>query len=243
MWSASKRIRTGRRNDLKTDTTNHCRAVLWDMDGTIVNSLPFHKQAWQITFAKRGKGFTDADFKWANGRRNEDIITHFLKRTMPLAEVNVIAGEKEAAFRHLVKGSVKALPGVIELIKSLAAANYQLAVVSSTPEANIELITTTLGIKKYFSLFVNGDDVKEGNPSPQCFLLGAEKLGIAAPNCVVMEDAVVEVRAAKSAGMHCIVVANTCPRTDIAEADIVVDSLAEINVKTIEALLASPPKK
>ena len=213
------------------------------MDGTIVNSLPFHKKAWQETFAKRGKDFTEADFKWANGRRNEEIIPHFLKRTMPLAEVNVIADEKEATFRRLVQGSIKALPGVIELIEALAAAEYQLAVVSSTPEANIELVTKSLGIKKYFSLFVNGDDVREGKPSPQCFLLGAEKLGVKQKNCVVMEDAVVGVSAAKRAGMYCIAVSNTCPRQDIAEADIVVDSLAEINVKTIEELLSSPMKK
>jgi len=213
------------------------------MDGTIVNSLPFHKIAWQETFTKRGKDFTDADFRWANGRRNEEIIPHFLAVKMSLKEVNVIADEKEATFRRLVKGSIKALPGVIELIKALAAAKYQLAVVSSTPEENIELITKTLGIKKYFSLFVNGDDVREGKPSPQCFLLGAEKLGVKAGNCVVMEDAVVGVRAAKRAGMYCIAVANTCLREDIAEADIVVDSMAEINVKTIEELLSSPMKK
>jgi HAD superfamily hydrolase (TIGR01509 family) len=213
------------------------------MDGTIVNSLPFHKIAWQETFTKRGKDFTDADFRWANGRRNEEIIPHFLAVKMSLKEVNVIADEKEATFRRLVKGSIKALPGVIELIKALAAAKYQLAVVSSTPEENIELITKTLGIKKYFSLFVNGDDVREGKPSPQCFLLGAEKLGIEAGNCVVMEDAVVGVRAAKRAGMYCIAVANTCLREDIAEADIVVDSLTEINAKTIEELLSSPMKK
>jgi HAD superfamily hydrolase (TIGR01509 family) len=213
------------------------------MDGTIVNSLPFHKIAWQETFTKRGKDFTDADFKWANGRRNEEIIPHFLAVKMSLKEVNVIADEKEATFRRLVKGSIKELPGVIELIKALAAAKYQLAVVSSTPEENIELITKTLGIKKYFSLFVNGDDVREGKPSPQCFLLGAEKLGIEAGNCVVMEDAVVGVRAAKRAGMYCIAVANTCLREDIAEADIVVDSLTEINAKTIEELLSSPMKK
>ena len=213
------------------------------MDGTIVNSLPFHKIAWQETFTKRGKDFTDADFRWANGRRNEEIIPHFLTVKMSLKEVNVIADEKEATFRRLVKGSIKALPGVIELIKALAAAKYQLAVVSSTPEENIELITKTLGIKKYFSLFVNGDDVREGKPSPQCFLLGAEKLGVKAGNCVVMEDAVVGVRAAKRAGMYCIAVANTCLREDIAEADIVVDSLTEINAKTIEELLSSPMKK
>jgi HAD superfamily hydrolase (TIGR01509 family) len=212
------------------------------MDGTIVNSLPFHKKAWQETFAKRGKNFTETDFQWANGRRNEEIIPHFLKRSMPPEEVNLIADEKEATFRHLVKDSIKALPGVIELIKALAAAKYQLAVVSSTPKENIELITKTLGIKKYFSLFVNGDDVKEGKPSPQCFLLGAEKLGIEAVNCVVMEDAVVGVRAAKRAGMYCIAVSNTCPRQDIAEADIVIDSLAEINIKTIEELFSSPMK-
>jgi HAD superfamily hydrolase (TIGR01509 family) len=213
------------------------------MDGTIVNSLPFHKQAWQITFGRRGKDFTEADFQWANGRRNEEIIPHFLKRSMPLEEVNLIADEKEATFRRLVKDSIKSLPGVIELIKSLAKAKYELAVVSSTPKENIELITKTLGINKYFSLLINGDDVKEGKPSPQCFLLGAEKLGIAAKNCVVMEDAVVGVRAAKSAGMYCIAVANTCQREDIAEADVVVDSLAEISVKTIEELLSSPMKK
>jgi beta-phosphoglucomutase len=211
------------------------------MDGTIVNSLPFHKQAWQETFAKRGKDFTEEDFQWANGRRNEEIIPHFLARKMPLAEVNLIANEKEAAFRRLVKDRIKALPGVIELIKSLAS-EFQLAIVSSTPEENIELITKTLGIKNYFSLFVNGDDVKDGKPSPQGFLLGAKKLGVEPQNCVVMEDAIVGVQAAKRAGMHCIAVANTCPRADIAEADIVVDSLEEINVKTIEELFTSTMK-
>ena len=196
-----------------------------------------------MTFARRGKDFTEADFQWANGRRNEEIIPHFLKRSMPLEEVNLIADEKEATFRRLVKDSIKSLPGVIELIKSLAQAKYQLAVVSSTPKENIELITKTLGIKKHFSLFVNGDDVREGKPSPQCFLLGAEKLDVEPKNCVVMEDAVVGVRAAKCAGMYCIAVSNTCSREDIAEADIVVDSLAEISVKTIEDLLSSTLKK
>jgi len=112
-----------------------------------------------------------------------------------------------------------------------------LAIVSSTPKKNIDLVVETLGIEKYFKLFVNGDDVTEGKPSPQCFLLGAEKLGIPPEQCVVMEDAIVGVRAAKRAGMYCIAITNTCPRQDIAEADVVVDSLTEINVKTIEDLV------
>ena len=210
------------------------------MDGTIVNSLSFHKLAWIETFAKRGRNFTDDDFKWANARKNEEIIPHLLGQDMSLEEVNLIANEKEATFRRLVKDSIKPLPGVVELIKLMAAAQFQLAIVSSTPKENIELITETLGIKKYFSLFINGDDVKEGKPSPQGFLLAAKKLGVEPKNCVVIEDAVVGVRAAKRAGMYCIAIANTYPREDILEADIVVNSLEEITVKTIEKLLTSP---
>ena len=231
----------GRRNNLETVTYVRRRAVLWDMDGTIVNSLPFHKLAWIETFKNRGKNFTDEDFKWANGRRNEEIIPHFMGK-MSLEEVKAIADEKEATFRRFVKENIKALPGVVELIQSLAAAKIQLALVSSTPKENIELITEKLGIKKYFSLFINGHDVKEGKPSPQAFLLAAKKLGVAPKNCVVMEDAVVGVQAAKRAGMHCIAIANTYTRKDLSVADIGVDSLAEITMKTIEELLASPMK-
>jgi HAD superfamily hydrolase (TIGR01509 family) len=212
------------------------------MDGTIVNSLPFHKLAWIETFAKRGKDFTDDDFKWANGRRNDEIIPHFMGQNMSAKEVNIIANEKEATFRRFVKNNIKALPGAVELIQSLSTVKIQLALVSSTPKENIELITETLGIKKYFTLFINGDDVKEGKPSPQAFLLAAKKLGVEPKNCVVMEDAVVGVQAAKRAGMYCIAVTNTYPREAIAEADIIVNSLEEIIVKTIEGLFDSPKK-
>ena len=91
-------------------------------------------------------------------------------------------------------------------------------------------------------MFINGDDVKEGKPSPQAFLLAAKKLGVEPKNCVVMEDAVVGVQAAKRAGMCCIAVTNTYPREAIAEADIIVNSLEEITVKTIEGLFDSPKK-
>ena len=102
---------------------------------------------------------------------------NFLKRTCLTTEVDMIAEEKEETFRRFVKDNIKALPGVVELIKSLAAAGFQLAIVSSTPIENIQLITETLGIKKYFKLFITGEDVKEGKPSPQGFLLACKKTG------------------------------------------------------------------
>ncbi len=202
-----------------------------------MDSAPYHKLAWRETFAKRGMNFTEDNFKFAFGRRNEEIIRKLIEPNMSQQELDIIADEKERIFRRYIKDTIKALPGVVKLLESLAEAEFQLALVSSTPIENIQLITETLGIKTYFSLLISGKDVTEGKPSPQGFLLAAKKLGVQPKNCVVIEDAVAGVRAAKSGGMYCIAVTNTCPRKDLAEADIVVDSLEEITVKTIDELL------
>ncbi|MDD5288663.1 MAG: HAD family phosphatase [Dehalococcoidales bacterium] len=211
-------------------------AVLWDLDGTIVDSALPHKLAWQETFAKRGRDFTEDDFKYSFGRRNEEIIPKLLGKDISWQELDAIGKEKEKTFRRFIKGTIKALPGVVELIESLHGAGFQLAVVSSTPIENILLITETLKIKTSFELLISGKDVTEGKPSPQGFLLAAKKLGVTPQNCVVMEDAVAGVRAAKSGGMHCIAITNTCTRESLSGADIIVDSLKEINVQTIEEL-------
>jgi beta-phosphoglucomutase len=206
------------------------------MDGTIVDSEPYHKIAWREFFAKRGMDFTEDNFKFAFGRRNEEIFRKFIGPNISQQELDTFAEEKERTFRRYVKGNIKALPGVVELLESLSEAESRLAIVSSTPIENIQLITETLGIKTYFGLLISGKDVTEGKPSPQGFLLAAKKLGVPPQNCVVIEDAVAGVRAAKSGGMYCIAVTNTCPREDLTEADIIVDSLEEITVKIIEEL-------
>ncbi len=206
------------------------------MDGTIVDSEPYHKIAWREFFTKRGMDFTEDNFKFAFGRRNEEIFRKLIEPNMSQEELDTLSEEKESTFRRYVKGNVKALPGVVELLESLSEAEFRLAIVSSTPIENIRLITEILDIKTYFSLIISGKDVTEGKPSPQGFLLAAKKLEVPPQNCVVIEDAVAGVRAAKSGGMYCIAVTNTCPREDLTEADIIVDSLEEITVKTIEEL-------
>jgi len=156
--------------------------------------------------------------------------------------VNAIAEKKEETFRRYVRDNVKAFPGVTELIKSISEAGFQIAMVSSTPIENVELITGQLGIKKYFKFFITGKDVTEGKPSPQGFILAAKNLGFQPADCVVFEDAVAGVRAAKSAGMYCIAATNTCPKEELSEADIVVGSLKEVTVKTIEQLFDQAKK-
>jgi beta-phosphoglucomutase family hydrolase len=214
------------------------RAVLWDMDGVIVDSGAFHERSWQETFWSIGVNFTDGDFRRAFGMRNEEIIRSVLGEGLTEERFETIARLKEESFRRLIRGHMKALPGVKDLLAGLEAAGVLQGLVSSTPMENIELITGSLGIRGYFKVVLSGNDVTEGKPSPQGYLLAARRLGVKPANCVVIEDAVAGVQAAKSGGMKCIAVTNTRAASDLGEADLVVDSLEKVTVEEIERMLA-----
>ena len=135
------------------------------------------------------------------------------------------------------RGNIKPLPGAIELLRSLNEHGFSQALGSSAPIENIRLVTQELGIEGIFQVIVSGRDVKEGKPSPQGFLLAAEKLGIEPQYCVVIEDATAGVAAAKRAGMRCLAVTNTSPKTKLASADRVVDTLEQVSVSDLASLL------
>ena len=206
------------------------KAVLWDMDGTIVDSSFYHKEAWRDTFHREGIEFTDDAYQFTQGRRNDEIIRRYFEPGLSQKQVDAIAAQKEVYFRKCIKGNVHPFPFVIEMIKSLANAECRLAVVSSATIENIRYITEELGVSGFFDLFITGRDVTLGKPSPQGYLIAAARLGVAPQNCIVIEDATAGVKAAKRGGMYCVAVTNTCPKEALAEADIVVNRLDEINI-------------
>jgi beta-phosphoglucomutase len=212
------------------------RAVIWDMDGVIADSGPYHLAAWQEIFGQRGVKFTAGDFKHSFGLRNDNIIRNTIGKNISQAEVDTIAQEKEETFRRLAGGKIKALPGALGLLKSLKREGFSMAIASSTPAENIELVTGTLGIAAYFQVIVNGHDVSEGKPDPQVFLMAAQRLGVKPAHCLVIEDAVAGVAAARRAGMYCLAVTNTHSRQKLAEADLIVDSLEKVTVEDIKGL-------
>ena len=112
-----------------------------------------------------------------------------------------------------------------------------MALASSAPVENIQLVVPGVGIECYFQAIVSGREVAEGKPSPQVFLLAAQKLGIEPENCIVIEDSVAGITAAKRAGMRCLAVTNTHPRVALTEADLIVDNLETVKVNDLEALL------
>lgn len=211
-------------------------AVIWDMDGVIADTGRYHFQAWQDVFWKRGIEFTIDEFNNHFGQRNDTIIQYAFKGNISPEELDKVAQKKEANYRERVTANVKALPGAVRLIKSLRQCGIKMAIASSAPPENIRLILGKLRIEKYFNAIVWGREVTEGKPSPQAFLLAAKKLNVVPESCVVIEDAMAGVAAAKRAGMKCVAVTNTSPGEKLSEADIVIDSLEKVNVERLARL-------
>ncbi len=213
------------------------KAVIWDMDGVIVDTAQYHHKGWQIVFRKRGANYTEEDY-WRNtGKRSDGIIRSVLGEKIPQNEITEIIREKDESFRQLMGQNIRLFPGVLKLITSLKAHGFKIAIASSAPMENIQLITQSLKIHNRFDAIVSGWEVTKGKPDPQIFLLTAEKLGVEAENCIVIEDAIAGVTASKRAGIHCIAVTNTTPREDLREADLVIDTLEEITVDDLDRLL------
>ena len=216
---------------------SNTKAVIWDMDGVIVDTSSYHFKAWRDAFQKRGVKFTEEDFRRNFGQRNDTIIRNTLGDGVSQSELETISEEKERDFRKRVGQSIKPLPGAIKLMKVLAEHGFKMALASSAPMENIRLLTEGLGINNWFQSIISGKDVAEGKPSPQGFLLAARRLGAEPEDCIVIEDAVAGVTAAKRAGMHCLAVASTHSKTSLAAADLIVDTLEAVSINDLERLL------
>jgi beta-phosphoglucomutase family hydrolase len=212
------------------------KAVIWDMDGVIANTAPYHFRAWREVFRKNGVNFTEDDFKRHFGQRNDTIIRSTLGESISQGKLDNIADEKEEHYRRLVAPNIKSLPGVIELIKLLNNNGVKIAIASSAPIENIRLIARGLDIENYFQAIVWGREVTEGKPSPQVFLMAAQKLGVEPANCIVIEDAIAGVAGAKRTEMKCLAVTTTHPKEKLNEADLILDTLEKVSLDDLEKL-------
>ena len=144
---------------------------------------------------------------------------------------------KEQRYRELVEGKLKLLDGVKVLIDDLKKHGFALAIGTSAPRANLDFMLEHKPLGDCFDVYVTGEEVISGKPAPDTFLKAAEKLSMPADRCVVVEDAVAGVQAGKTAGMAVVAVTNTTDRPKLAQADIIVDSLAELSVENFAALI------
>jgi HAD superfamily hydrolase (TIGR01509 family) len=212
-------------------------AVLWDLDGTLVDTKEFHYRSWALALPEFGYPFPADRFQRSFGMNNSGVLEVFLGRPVEPELVDAISMRKEILFRELLHGNVRALPGVQQWLDRLRRWGARQAVASSAPPANIDVMLGELGIAPYFDAVVSGYDLPS-KPDPAVFLQAAERLGVPRRDCIVMEDAVAGVQAARRAGMRCIAVASTNPVEALHEADIVVERWDQLDEAGFASLIA-----
>lgn len=181
------------------------RAVLWDLDGTLLDSSALHCRAWQETMAGEGVTFTVQMFWQYFGQRNDHILRQMLGARLTGREAGRIAGAKEERYRALVRSQgVALMPGAAGWLSSLAAAGWRQALATSAPRLNVDTVLEVLGLPSAFQTIVAAEDVMEGKPDPAVFLLAARRLAVPPARCVVVEDAPAGIEAARRGRLRVI---------------------------------------
>jgi beta-phosphoglucomutase len=204
------------------------KAILFDLDGVIVDSLHYHYLAWDQMFQKYGSNVTEESVLLTEGMNSFEILPLMLQQTgvdLPVEEHNKFIEAKRSLFREIAKLSY--YPNAFETIAELRKRGYMTALVTACARKNMEK-SVDLEKQKLFDFIISGDDVEHAKPSPDPYLTAQKALGVDASECVVIENAPLGVESAKNAGMICIAVESTLGREYLQKADFIVNEIQEI---------------
>jgi beta-phosphoglucomutase len=211
------------------------KGVIFDMDGVVVNTVPLHFQAWKKMFSEYGKRFTFKDYEL-----KVDGIPRIsgARAILPgLSEENLkkAAAKKQKYFlEFLKKGGVKVYRDTVYLIKKLIKNRIKRAVISSSK--NCLYVLKKAKLNKLFDVIITGNDIKKGKPHPDIFLLAAKRLGLKPKECVVVEDAILGIIAAKRAKMKAVGIDRYGKPARLKQADLMVNNLKKATLSKLEKL-------
>lgn len=216
-------------------------AVIFDMDGVLVNSNPFHLAKWVDFLNNHRISYREEELpELILGMRNDTAFRYFFGPEITKEESDELSEELEAAFRKAFKPFAKPLPGLDALIKECHAAGVPMAVASSAMRKNIEFVVDALGYRSYFRTMVSGDEVTHAKPDPEIYLKAAGHLGIDPADAVAFEDSYVGIGAVKNAGIKCVAIASTFPIEKLVPlADLAVPGFEHINLEKLRTLFVA----
>ena len=212
-------------------------AVLWDMDGVLVDTAEPHYISWRDTLAEIGIEYSREDFRATFGMNNAGGMKHLYGDRLSPELVRELGEKKEVLFRELARQETTPMPGVLDWLNQLRAWGVKQAVASSAPWTNINLHIDGMGIREYFAAIISGAGMPP-KPNPDVFLKAAQAVNVPPQHCMVIEDSIAGVCGAKAAGMRCLAVTTTNPPEDLQSADMILTDLTELNKETFNALMA-----
>ena len=213
------------------------RAILWDMDGVLADSGGAHFLAWQGMFRELGRDIDRQAFDDTFGMANSAILRHWLGDTLSDDEAHDLARRKEALYRTYVD-QVTLTPGVDAWLDHARSQGYYQVVASSGEMANIVAVVNSLGLGNYFHGIVSGAFLPKSKPDPAIFLQAAAAVSADPAHCLVIEDGIVGIEAARRAGMRCLALTTTHPAERLQGADHIAPTLADLPISTLDEMLA-----
>ena len=204
---------------------NRCKALLWDLDGTLVDNTPLYKRAWEETLTRSRLEITGW---WADhlfGYSTRGRAARLFPGSLP-GDYAWLVASVESRYETIIRSGLPMVNGATELLAGAEKRGVVQALATGSSREYMErtLDMLTVDVKEHFSALVCGDDVEEAKPSPDVFLLAAKLLGVSSGNCWVLEDSPIGVEAAKAAGMGCVAITTGLPASALCGADIIVNS-------------------
>ncbi len=206
------------------------KAYIFDMDGTLVDNCMWHVVAWREFAHRHGRDISEKDILDWMGATSAYYMNRIFGREVPPEECAELTKEKESLYRSLYAPHMKMPDGLGELLQSARERGIKLAIATGGLIDNVDFILDGLGIRGMFDAVVDASQYRNGKPAPDCYLEAAARLGIAPAKCVVFEDAVGGIRAAKAAGMKVVAITATVSREALSKAspDRIVASFTEL---------------
>ena len=212
-------------------------AIIFDMDGVLVDSNPFHLRKWMDLFQAHGIPFNEQELpKMILGPSNDVIFRRFLGEDLTCEQLAELGEELEADFRQEIGPHARAFPGVRRFIEECHAQGIAMAVASAGIAKNVNFLISALGLGDYFREVLTMDEISHPKPDPEIYLKTAGKLGVNPAACAVFEDSFVGIEAAKRAGMKCVAIASTFSAEDLrcqTHADLIVPSFEAVSLQTL----------
>lgn len=218
--------------------------VIFDMDGVLIDSNPFHLRIWKAFLAQHRIAFNPETLgAQIFGQRDDKALRMFFGADLADDQAARWSEELEHNFREAFRAHAKPLPGVAELIRECQARAIPMAVASSAMKKNVDFVVDALELKSYFQAIVSGDEVSHPKPDPEIYLAAASHLGVEPSRCVAFEDSPIGIEAVVRAGMKCVAIASTFAMENLRKetcAHLVVRTFEDLNVERLRALFAVP---